>query len=77
MKVKKYILTDGLSSDHGINWKDYSGTLSAEAWHKEVESVNNSATNTILLGENFGRLTNISHFTSALNIVFYGFLLLR
>jgi predicted sulfurtransferase len=51
VKVKGFILTDGLSEGHDIDWKDHGRALLAQDWHKEVEAIDKSTTtNTILLG---------------------------
>lgn len=39
VKTRQYILTDGLDSDHDINWDDNGEELPAAAWHAEVESL--------------------------------------
>ena len=52
VKVRKRILTDGLD-DHCVDWQNYGEALPAEAWHKEVEELDDAAStasSTILLG---------------------------
>lgn len=60
VKVREYILTDGLRN-HNINWKDYGPALPAREWHKEIDALSsdNPDTRTVLLGNAYHRVSTL------------------